>query len=122
MNQDSKSILVVDDEKDICDLLSLELIDQGFTYFIAHSVSEAVHILKNSTVDLVITDIRMPHKSGIELLKELRLSDQTLPVVFMTGFADISDSEAMGMGASAVVAKPFEMSEMVKVCSDILSL
>ncbi len=120
MDSAVKSILVVDDERDICDLLSLELIDQGFTYFIAHSVAEAVKILKNSPVDLVITDIRMPHKSGIDLLHELRLTNRKLPVVFMTGFSDLSEAEAMRMGASAVVAKPFEMSEMVKVCASLL--
>ena len=112
---------MVDDEKDICDLLSLELIDQGFNFYIAHSVTDAVRILKNSSVDLVITDIRMPQKSGIELLKELRLNQQHLPVVFMTGFSDISEVEAIKMGASAVVSKPFEMSDMVRVCADILN-
>lgn len=120
MVEKTKSILVVDDEKDICDLLSLELGDQGFNYFIAHSVSEAVRILKKSSVDLVITDIRMPQKSGIELLKELRLNQKKLPVVFMTGFSDISEADAINMGASAVVAKPFEMSDMVRVCLNIL--
>ena len=116
-----KSILVVDDEKDICDLLSIELTDQGFNFFIAHSVTDAVRILKNSSVDLVISDIRMPQKSGIELLKELRLDQKQLPVVFMTGFSDITEADAMRMGASAVVAKPFEMSDMVRVCADILN-
>ena len=117
----TKSILVVDDEKDICDLLSLELEDQGFKFYIAHSVTDAVRILKNSSVDLVITDIRMPQKSGIELLKLLRQDQQQLPVVFMTGFSDISETDALDMGASAVVAKPFEMSEMVQVCANILN-
>lgn len=122
MKSAAKHILVVDDEQDICDLLSIELMDQGYNYFIANSVTEAVKILKNSPVDLVITDIRMPQKSGIELLKELRKNNHQLPVVFMTGFSDITENQALSLGASAVVAKPFEMSQMVKVCSDILNL
>lgn len=121
MSSETKSILVVDDERDICELLTLELSDQGFEFFTAHSVAEAVKILKNSSVDLVITDIRMPQKSGIELLRELRKNNHDLPVVFMTGFSDISESQALCLGASAVVAKPFEMSQMVKVCADILN-
>ena len=122
MGPAAKYILVVDDEQDICDLLSIELMDQGYNYFIANSVTEAVKILKNSPVDLVITDIRMPQKSGIELLRELRKNNHLLPVVFMTGFSDITENQALSLGASAVVAKPFEMSQMVKVCSDILNL
>jgi DNA-binding NtrC family response regulator len=117
-----KTILVVDDEKDICDLIGSELKDQGCPFFIAYSVAEALTILKNSTVDLIISDIRMPSKSGMELMEEIRSVRSQIPVILMTGFSDISEKEAIRRGAHAVITKPFEMTDMIQVCEVLLKV
>jgi DNA-binding response OmpR family regulator len=97
MSLSGKTILIVDDEKDICDLLQMELLDHQARSVVAHSVTEAWDILKNSPVDLVT-------------------------LVLMTGFSDIAEKEALAQGARAVVAKPFAMKDMVKVCEQILEV
>ena len=72
--EDKKSVLVVDDEEDLREILRFELEDQGYNVLEADGVDEALSRLSKNHVDVVVSDIRMPERSGIELLKEIRLN------------------------------------------------
>lgn len=115
ITDDVKSILVVDDEEDLREILRFELEDQGYNVLEAKGVDDALLTLSQNPVDIVISDIRMPEKSGVELLKKLRENHySTPPLVFMSGFADISTSKAFDLGAAGVFSKPIDMSALLK--------
>ena len=112
--EDKKSVLVVDDEEDLREILRFELEDQGYNVLEADGVDEALSQLSKNHVDVVVSDIRMPERSGIELLKEIRIKHHDKPaLIFMSGFADVSLSRAFDLGASAVFSKPIDMPSLL---------
>jgi DNA-binding NtrC family response regulator len=115
-----KTVLVVDDEKDLCEIIASELLVSGANPLQAHNVQEALQRLSQGHVDLIISDIRMPGDSGVDLLDTLRGRGYKLPVILMTGFADISEHEAIRRGAGAVVSKPFDLDQLFKVCNELV--
>lgn len=115
MNLANKKILVVDDEKDIVDILATELLALGAIPIIAHNVAAALNCIESNDIELVISDIRMPGSSGVELLDSIRKTRVDLPVILVTGFADLSVAEALARGAEAMVQKPFELDTLFEL-------
>ena len=115
-----KVILVVDDEEDILELLSVILHDEGHRVLTASNGVEALGILADEKIDLVITDIRMPQMNGIELLTELNHKGQHPPVVFISGYSDISPEEAYALGVARFIFKPFEVKTIIQNVRDLL--
>jgi signal transduction histidine kinase/DNA-binding response OmpR family regulator/sugar lactone lactonase YvrE len=117
-------ILVVDDERQICDLLSEILTNAGWRVVAVSNGEEAVNILKNSRPDLIISDIVMPQMDGLELIKYVRNNEVTsqIPFVFLT-FKDDVDFNIRGreIGADAYLQKPFHPKLLVSVVRQILS-
>lgn len=110
-----KKILVVDDEPATLSLVRSILRHEKFDVLEALSGEEALEILENETVDLVISDLRMPGMSGVELLDELREWDGSLPVIFISGWGKEKDwLEAVRANASALIEKPFRKDVLVK--------
>lgn len=120
MQLKDKTVLVVDDEKDLCEILASELADLGARPLLAHNVPEALAIIEAQQVDLVISDIRMPGASGVELLDSIRRQHIDLPVVLVTGFADITVAEALARGAEAVMQKPYDMDQLFELCKRLV--
>ena len=111
-------ILVVDDEPDLCDLLAFELEGAGYSTKVANSGPEALAIVQQHTIDLIISDIRMPGMDGLTMLKELGASAAKIPpVIFVTGYADISLVDAFDSGAVAIFAKPVEYEALMRAVS-----
>ena len=104
-----KVILIVDDEEDILELLSVILHDEGLRVLAASNGVEALGILAEEKIDLVISDVRMPQMNGIELLTELKNKGPHPPVVFISGYSDISEEEAYALGVARFIFKPFEV-------------
>ncbi len=101
-------ILVVDDDASIRTYLSSLLRRRGYQAVVCESAESAVAALQEEQVSLVLTDIRMPGTSGIELLEEIRLIDPDIPVILMTGYADFEMAiEAVNKGAFSFMTKPF---------------
>jgi CheY-like chemotaxis protein/Tfp pilus assembly protein PilZ len=101
-------ILLVDDEKDIREILRDDLDGQGYEIFEAGSGNEAIALLDTQKFDLVISDLKMPNGDGMALLKMIKERHPTLPtVMFVTAYATVSREEAHGLGAEAVVLKPW---------------
>ena len=107
-------ILIVDDEDAIRRLLHRKLSSEGFQCWEAGDAEQALGKLKNNTVDLVILDIKMPGKSGIELLPEIKASYPDTAVVMGTATTDINIAiHCMKHGAYDYITKPFNMDEVI---------
>jgi len=101
-------ILVVDDEPLICQQLERLYTHSGYAVTIALSAEEGLERLDNGGIDLVVTDIRLPGMSGIELTKRIQEKSSDVPVIVITGYADIETAvEVLKLGASDYVIKPF---------------
>ncbi|UCG77287.1 MAG: response regulator [Nitrospirota bacterium] len=103
-------ILVVDDDDTVRDLLVSILVDAGYSVKDVNNAQEAVDLVGGDGFNLVVSDIKMPRMSGIELLKAVRKHDQELPVILVTGFPDIDMTiESLKLGAYDFIIKPFKV-------------
>jgi DNA-binding NtrC family response regulator len=109
-------ILIVDDERNICRVLNKFLKEEGFHAETARNFEESVSKLKNSDFDLVLTDIRLPGRSGLDLLKWIKEKGTSLPVIVITAYGSIENAvEAMKTGAANYLTKPVDTGEMLAV-------
>jgi two-component system, NtrC family, response regulator len=109
-----ETILIVDDEKNYPLILSAILGEEGFETFTANSGHEALEILANTDIDLVLTDMKMPSMDGIELLEKIKAKDQDLPVIMMTAHGTVDKAvEAMQKGAYNYILKPFDNDRLI---------
>ncbi len=109
-----ETVLIVDDEKNYPPVLSAVLEEEGFETLTAYSGEEALSVLKNSDVDLVLTDMKMPSMDGIELLERIKQKDPGLPVIMMTAHGTVEKAvEAMQKGAYNYILKPFDNERLV---------
>lgn len=110
------TILVVDDEHGIRDLLSEILNDEGHTVELAENAAQARNIRQQLRPDLVLLDIWMPDTDGVTLLKEWSSTGLlTMPVIMMSGHATIDTAvEATRIGASAFLEKPITLQKLLK--------
>lgn len=116
------SILIVDDEKPVSDLLSKVLRREGYHTTTAENGEQALEMINLHHVDLVITDIRMPGISGIELLDQVRHIDPSIKVVLITAFATLDTAiAALKNGARDYITKPFNIDEVVFSINRILA-
>ena len=103
-----RTILVVDDEPNYLIVLSEILREEGFEVFTAESGNEGLPIVRDSDLDLVISDMKMPGMDGIQLLENIKKIDRQLPVILITAYAEVEKAvEAMRLGAFNYIAKPF---------------
>src|SRR4029079_5845415 len=107
-------ILVVDDQELMRDSLAANLVREGHDVLATHDGTVAVSKLEGSTrFDLLITDLKMPKMTGIELLVEAKRLRPEMPVVLMTAFATVQTAvEAMKLGAYDYIQKPFDGDEI----------
>lgn len=116
------TILIVDDEEVLRQVISSSLQRKGFKIISASSGRLALEEFKNQPVDLVLSDIRMPDGDGMFLLKELRkLDPKNPPIVFMTGFSDVETDEFLSNGALKVIPKPFGRLQLLELVNEVLA-
>jgi DNA-binding NtrC family response regulator len=109
MTENTRSVLVVDDDDAMRDMVVALLEDAGHTAQGAALADEAIEAIKDREFDAVLSDIRMPGKSGIDMLGEIRALRPETPVVMMTAFGSIDSAvEAMQAGAFDYITKPFK--------------
>ena len=105
-------ILVVDDEEMMRDSLAANLVRDGHEAIAASDGQAGIAKLSSTRIDLVITDLRMPRMTGMDLLAEIKKLKPDVPVVLMTAFASIPDAvKAMKLGAYDYIQKPFDYDE-----------
>ncbi len=89
INKNQVSILIVDDEEDIRDVLEIALKDVGYTVFLAENGEKGLEVFKANRPDIVITDIKMPVMDGIELLRRIKRENSETEVLMITGHGDM---------------------------------
>lgn len=106
-------LLVVDDAPQTLEVLQRNLTSKGYQVFTAKSVDEAIRILETTTVDLVITDLKMPKVSGIDLVRHVRENFKDTEVMMITGYPTIEGAvKAIKTGAEEYLIKPFTDEEL----------
>lgn len=109
-------ILCVDDEIEVCNLLYDFFMPKGYEVIKATDGKEALEKVKSEKPDLVFLDIRMPQMSGIEVLKEIKKINKTVPVIMATVVKDEESAKnAIKLGATDYVTKPFSFDYLEKV-------
>lgn len=109
-------VLIVDDEKDILNFLSVELAKRGYEVETASSGEEAVEKVKDTRPDLMLLDMRMPGMGGIEALKQTKEFEPKIEVVMVTAVHDeAAVKKSMELGASDYIKKPIDFSYLNRV-------
>jgi len=107
-------ILIIDDDADMLRLVQEELVRQGFEVTTAVSGTEGLRALRDQPVDVVVTDLRMQHIDGMEILRDAADIQPEAKVIMITAFGSIASAiEAMKAGAFDYLSKPFEVEELV---------
>lgn len=115
------TILLVDDSTDTLEMLSRQLTDLDVSIITANSVEMALTILKNTEVDLVITDYKMPGLTGLDLVRHIKDNYEFTSMIMITGYATIKGAvKAIQSGAEEYLAKPFTQEELLQVVRKVL--
>lgn len=122
MNKETH-VLIVDDEQSILEVLEARLTAAGFTVHKALSGPVALELLKKNPIDVLVSDMKMPGMSGLELLEKVIALTPHLPVIFLTAYGTIPDAvDALKAGAVDYLTKPFDGKELVRKIEDIISI
>jgi DNA-binding response OmpR family regulator len=114
MNQSKVRILVVEDEPKVASFLKRGLEENGFSVEIAFDGSIGKRMFDAGDYDMLILDINLPYKNGIELCREIRSSDQKIPVLMLTALGTTEDKlSGFDSGADDYLVKPFEFRELL---------
>lgn len=108
------TLLLVDDENSIRETLKIILVNEGYDVLTAKDGYEAIEYLNENIIDILITDLRMPKMSGIELMKKALEIDPYLETIFISAYADIKSAvKALKMGAFDYIEKSFSTDELI---------
>src|SRR6185312_2787117 len=111
--ENGPQILVVDDEREMAEMLADGLADRGYRTMVTASSEEAVVRLGEGGIDALVTDLRMPQIDGLSLLVEARRIHPDLPVIVMTAYGAIDSAiDSIRRGASHYLTKPFKLDEL----------
>jgi DNA-binding response OmpR family regulator len=115
------TILIVDDDKAICELVHEGLTEEGYTCDVASTADEAIIKLQKRPFDIALLDIKLPGKSGIELLRTFQTLHQNTEIIMMTAVKDLDIAiQAMKLGASDYFVKPFTIDKLSASIGTIL--
>ncbi|MBN20295.1 MAG: response regulator [Bdellovibrionaceae bacterium] len=118
---DTKTILIVDDVEDLRESLADSFEIRGFKIVQAENGVDALELMKSETVDVVLSDIRMPEMDGVELLKAIKQKDpRKPPVLIMSGFSDYDREQVTSLGALDLVEKPFDFDQITEIINEAL--
>ncbi|MFH2049583.1 MAG: response regulator [bacterium] len=114
-SEHKESILAVDDAVNTLEVIKRNLVSIGYQVYTATSVDEALRILEKISIDLVITDYKMPWVGGMELVRHVRENLKDTEVIMITGYASIAGAvEAVKSGVVDYLAKPFTEEELIR--------
>ncbi|MDI6802923.1 MAG: response regulator [Bacteroidota bacterium] len=115
------SVLVVDDEPIVCHSVRRILSKQSCVVEEAFDVDAALQKMKLNRYDLILLDLKMPKRSGIEVLQSIKSNWPEIPVILISGYASIENAiEAIKLGASDIIPKPFTPAELTKKTQEVL--
>lgn len=109
-----ETILIVEDKESMAEMLRETLESEGYGIISATDGAEGIKLLKENRIDLVLTDLKLPQKNGIEVLKASKEENQLIPVIVMTAFGSIEIAvDAMKAGAFDFITKPFDTDHLL---------
>ncbi len=118
---DAKKVLLVDDEKDLLAMLTRFFRRGGYEVTGSLGANSAIEMIHANQFDLVISDIRMPNGSGIDLLNEInKLDERKPPVIMITGYSDSTIEQVKSLGARAILIKPFSPKDLLAAAQKVL--
>lgn len=107
------SVLIIDDEDAQRDILTGYLKKKGFTIYSASSGNEGIRAVQNNMIDIVLSDFKMPDKTGIEVLEEVKKINPEISFVILTAYGTVENAvKAMRLGAFDYIAKPVDLDEL----------
>ncbi|WP_428261466.1 sigma-54-dependent transcriptional regulator [Haliangium sp.] len=110
------TVLVVEDDDAMRDVLQEELSDAGYQVEVAPSARVGIDMVRRTAVDVVITDLRMPDLDGFDLIRDIKATEKAPPIVMITAFGSIETAiKAVKLGAYDYITKPFEIEELILV-------
>ncbi|WP_438015623.1 response regulator [Sorangium sp. So ce315] len=123
-------VLLAEDDRELRQLLAVALRRDGYEVLEAHDGNHLLELMAASLVssdgarpDIVVSDVRMPGKTGLELLAGLRRDDRSTPVVLITAFGDPeTHAEAYRLGADAVLDKPLDLDDLRLVVQALIAM
>jgi len=109
-------VLIIEDDITVANSTERWLTMEGFDVITCNDSSKAIAIVEKQTIDVILSDVRMPHLSGLELQQKINLIDSQLPIILMTGHGDIAMAvSAMEHGAYYFIEKPFEPEHLTQI-------
>jgi DNA-binding NtrC family response regulator len=119
--RDQAKVLVVEDDPDIRKILDIFLSEKGFRVKVAESGPRALEMLAEEPIDLILSDVRMPGMSGLDLLRHLKERDPEIQLVLMSAYSSVKDAvEAIQLGAADYVEKPIDFRRLERVLQTVL--
>ena len=118
-NKASKTVLIIDDEKSIRDVLVTFFAENGYDILTATDGGEGIALFTATPTDLVITDIVMPRVEGIGTIRQIRKLSKSVKIIAMTGYVDSYLTEAVTLGADDSIVKPFTSEELLAVIARV---
>lgn len=123
-----KKILIIEDDRDLCDIVKSLLELKGYQAFKAHTAEDGIRLITGKKPDLVIMDVMLPGMTGPEAVKELHTHGEgrSIPIIFLTGLVKEGDSYLINRGLKVdgahykTLAKPFDNDELLQSIQDIL--
>ena len=120
---DNKSVLIVDDEPDICELIEITLMRMGLATQSAHNLTDARLLLETESFDLCLTDMRLPDGNGIELVEHIAANFPAVPVAVITAHGNMEAAvKALKSGAFDFVSKPVDIQVLRRLVSSATAL
>jgi len=121
MSKNNESILIIDDAQNTLEILERWLTNYGYTVYTSATVESGIEVLDNTPIDLVITDLKMPKVSGLEMVQYVKENYKDVEIIMITGYASIEGAvEAVKAGAQEYLAKPFTEDELLEAVNNAL--
>jgi DNA-binding NtrC family response regulator len=119
----AKKVLIIDDDEAVRRVLEIHLTGSDYDVSSAKNAREGLELANSECYDLVLCDLKLPDKSGIEVIKELRTEHINLPIVVISGFIDEHiANEVRSAGAVEYISKPFLKKTILSLLSRILDV
>ena len=116
-----ESILIVDDDVNLCSALKDELIEVGYDVDYVNSGDDAFQYLSGNEVDLLLLDLKMPGKDGFDVLKQFNEERLKAKIIVLTAYADVKSAiDSAKMGASDFISKPYDFDELLITIRKVL--
>ncbi len=116
-----ESILIVDDDINLCTVLKEELVEVGYEAMFVNNGIQALDHLSRNHVDLILLDLKMPGMDGFQVLQELKKRAHKVRVIVLTAYADVKSAiDSAKLGASDFISKPYDFDELIITIRKVL--